>query len=186
MHEFSVIAYTVKVLHKFFVEIYCLNNRFNIEKWKVILRTQMRFYLPNYKKRTNVKGFDNILKVLVIRMNCFTEIKETHFWEMRFWGILYGFPSKMVIELMFKEVNLMLWIHDTIWDWLGRWGLTMFCLELNIYFKLFIFDVIMNYFPETYLYLECLSSSSRSPLSSICCRLQLILISFLLWGVSRG
>lgn len=152
VHEFNVIAYTVEVLHQLFVEILCLNNRFNIEKWKVILRTQLRFYLPNFKKRTNVKGFDNILKVLVIRMNCFTDIKEKHFREMRFWGILYGFPSKMVIELMFKEVSLMLWRHDTIWDWLVRCGLTMFCLELNIYLKLFIFDVIMNYFPETYLF----------------------------------
>lgn len=77
---------------------------------------------------------------------------SSHFREMRFWGILYGFPSTMAIELMFKEENLMLWIHDTIWDWLGRCGLTMFCLELNIYFKLFFFDVIMNYFPETYLF----------------------------------
>lgn len=152
VHEFNVIAYTVEVLHQLFVEIFCLNNRFNIDKWKVILRTQLRFYLPNFKKRTNVKGFDNILKVLVIMMNCFTDIKEKHFREMRFWGILYGFPSKMVIELMFKEVSLMLWRHDTFWDWLVRCGLTMFCLELNIYLKLFIFDVIMNYFLETYLF----------------------------------
>lgn len=79
VHEFNVIAYTVEVLHQLFVEIFCLNNRFNIDKWKVILRTQLRFYLPNFKKKTNVKGFDNILKVLVIMMNCFTDIKENIF-----------------------------------------------------------------------------------------------------------
>lgn len=112
----------------------------------------MRFYLLNFKKRINVKGFDYILKVFVISMNCFIEIKEIYFWEMRFWGILYGFLLKMVIEFMFKELNLMLWIYDIIWDWLGWCGFIMFCLELNIYFKLFIFDVIMNYFFEIYFF----------------------------------